>query len=60
MFCLLPVVIGIIDAWYWLMLGNKLSHIEWDASRIWAAWGFLFPAFGLIAAAAMMELENGK
>ena len=60
MLCLVPFVIGFIDAWTWLVLGSKLSHIEWDFGRVWLAWAFLIPAIGLAGVSIMMELENGK
>lgn len=28
--CVLPTLVGLVDAWTWLMLGHQISGIEWQ------------------------------
>jgi len=38
--CVLPTLVGLVDAWTWLMLGHSVSGIEWqiENGRIVIAW----------------------
>jgi hypothetical protein len=33
-----PALIGIADAWAWIVIGRTLTAIQWDANRVAGAW----------------------
>jgi hypothetical protein len=41
-----PVVIGLVDAYTWLMTGEQVSWMDWNHNSVMMAWAFLFPAAG--------------
>ena len=41
-----PAVIGLVDAWAWLLVGEQISWIQWNSWRLLLAGGFAIPAAG--------------
>lgn len=50
-----PAVIGMVDAWAWLMTGGQVSWMDWNRDRVMTAWAFLFLAAGAAFAAFGMR-----
>lgn len=57
--CATPAAIGIVDAWAWLVIGRKISWIEWGYLHPLTAGIFLIGAVILINVVAL-TLDNGK
>ena len=51
---LLPAATGLVDAWCYIMLGETVSPVDWDPSRVATAWIFTIlgiPVTGLASCA---------
>ena len=46
-----PAIIGLVDAWFWIVLGNQATGREWEFGRVMLAWFLLFPALLCLLAA---------
>ena len=46
----LPALIGLADAYSWLMTGEQLSWMQWNSWRLMLTGGFMIPAAAMATA----------
>ena len=46
----LPALIGLVDAYAWLMTGEQLSWMQWNSWRLMLTGGFMIPAAAMATA----------
>jgi hypothetical protein len=48
-----PLLIGLVDLWFWVVLDFIPSGIIWDGPKIMSVWALLFPSMGFFMAAEL-------
>ena len=46
-----PAIMGLVDAWAWIVLGEQVTGKKWEIGRVMLAWFLLFPALLCLLAA---------
>lgn len=47
-----PALLGLIDAWWWILFGHNLTGNEWTAARFYATLAWTFAWFFILGASA--------
>ena len=49
--CLLPIITGLTDLWFWSVTGESLTHLYYHELRVWSMFLFVIVAAFFIAIA---------